>query len=51
MEPNLLARVEKGKIINEMVYFVNFCPIILNICRIKLLKNIKLNTHTENNEI
>jgi len=51
MEPNLLARVEKGKIVNGMVYFVNFCPTILNICRIKLLKNIKLNIQTEKNEI
>ena len=33
--------IKKGKIISEMVHFVDWFPTILNICRIKLPESIK----------
>jgi len=34
--------LEKGKIINEMVHFVDWFPTILNICGIKIPENVKI---------
>lgn len=34
--------IERGKIINEMVHFVDWFPTILNMCNIKIPENIKL---------